>query len=128
MQIRSSAPHLFVSDVPRTVDWFVDVLGFERPTLWGEPPEFAMPQRDGFIVMVQQCPGVPVAPHGDAECWDAYFWVKGLDPWVEEIRARGADIAEGPVDRPDYGMRELTVRSPDGHLLVFAEDIGEGAV
>lgn len=128
MRIRSSAPHLFVSDVIRSVDWFVDVLGFDRPTLWGDPPEFAMPKRDGFIVMLQQCPEVAVAPHGAADCWDAYFWIEDVDDYCAELRDRGAEIAEGPVDRPHYGMRELTVRSPDGHLLVFAEDIGEGAV
>ena len=125
MRIISSAPHLLVSDVPRTVDWFVDVLGFKRPKLWGDPPEFAMPKRDGFIVMVQYCADVAPKPHGVDQYTDAYFWVQDLAPWVEEIRARGAEITEGPVDRPAYDMRELIVRSPDGHLLVFAEDIGE---
>ena len=124
MRIRSSAPHLLVSDLSRTVDWFVDVLGFKRPKLWGDPSGFAMPKRDGFIVMLEQRSGVEPRPHGDVGCTDAYFWIEGVDEYAAALRDAGADIVEEPVDRPDYAMREMTVRDPDGHRLVFAEDLG----
>ena len=123
MRIRSTAPHLLVSDLQRSVDWFVNVLGFKRPTLWGEPPEFAMPKRDGFIVMLEQRAGVAPRPHGALGCTDAYFWIEGVDDFASELSQAGADVVEQPVDRPHYGMREFSVRDPDGHLLVFGEDI-----
>lgn len=124
MRIRSSAPHLLVSDLPRSVDWFVDVLGFERPPLWGDPPGFAMPKKDGFIVMLEQRSGAEPRPHGAVNCWDAYFWIEGVDAFAASLSEMGADIAELPIDRPEYGMREFSVRDPDGHLLVFGEDLG----
>lgn len=124
MHIRSSAPHLIVKDLQRSVEFFVEVLGFERPALWGEPPEFAMPQRDGFIVMLELARDSASRAHGDVGSWDAYFWIDGVDDYADALRSHGAEIVEGPVDRPEYGMRELTVRDPDGHWLVFAEDTG----
>lgn len=124
MRVRSSAPHLLVSDVEKSLDWFVDVLGFERADIWGAPPNFTMPRRDGFIVMLEQAPQGAVLCHGGVRRWDAYFWVVGVDAFAEEVRARGGEIVHGPEDQEAYGMREITVRSPDGHWLVFAEDIG----
>jgi len=123
MRVRSSAPHVLVSDLRRSVDWFVDVLGFERPELWGDPPGFAMPERDGFIVMLEQRAGVEPRPHGAVNAWDAHFWSEGVDAFAAELIAVGADVVEMPVDRPEYWMRELFVRDPDGHLLVFGQDI-----
>ena len=35
------------------------------------------------------------------------------------------DRIHGPIDRHHYGMREIGIRDPDGHFLVFAEDMDE---
>jgi hypothetical protein len=43
-----------------------------------------------------------------------------LDALVDELKARGANIVEGPVTRI-YGMREITVDDIDGHRLIFGE-------
>ena len=52
MKIIASAPHFFVTDLMKSLDFYVDVLDFEKPRLWGEPPDFAMPWKDGCIVML----------------------------------------------------------------------------
>ena len=52
MKIIASAPHFFVTDLMKSLDFYVDVLDFEKPRLWGEPPNFAMPRKDGYIVML----------------------------------------------------------------------------
>ena len=62
MKIQSSAPHFFVRDIHVSVRYYVDVLGFDEPDLWGKPPVFAMPSRDGFIVMLNQADGIDPAP------------------------------------------------------------------
>lgn len=46
------APYFMVRDLARALNYYCDVLGFARPHLWGEPPTSAMPQRDGFVVML----------------------------------------------------------------------------
>ena len=53
-QFRSTAPFFLIKDLQASIDYYHRALGFNRPELWGEPPDFAMPSRDGFIVMLRQ--------------------------------------------------------------------------
>ena len=120
MKIRASAPHFFVKDIQRAVRFYVDVLGFEEPQVWGDC--FAMPSRDGFIVMLNQADPDYVKPNGSIDCWDAYFWCDDVDAFFEAIREK-VDVVHGPEDREEYGMREVGIRDPDGYMLVFAHDL-----
>ncbi len=119
----SSCPHFLVRDVLAAGEYYEKKLGFRVPEYWGDPPGFAMPQRDGFIVMLNQGERLAPRPNGTEEIWDAYFWCTGLAELYEEFQAAGADIMHGPQDRELYGMREIAVRDVDGYMLVFAEDL-----
>ena len=121
-QLTGSAPHFLVSNVARAVDFYVDKLGFARPPLWGDPAVFAMPTRDGFIVMLNQVEQMEPRPQG-GDTWDAYFWCDDADSLCAEFKAAGAPIEYGPLDRP-YGNREFALRDPDGYLLAFGSDLG----
>lgn len=123
MRIQASAPHFFVSDLLKSVDYYVDVLGFERPNLWGDPPVFAMPRHGDFMVMLNQCEGYDPNPNGVREQWDAYFWCDQTAAYFERVKAAGGRIVHEPVERDLYGMREFAVLDPDGYMLVFAEDM-----
>ncbi|MEM9447696.1 MAG: VOC family protein [Cyanobacteria bacterium P01_E01_bin.6] len=123
MKIRASSPHFFVSDIITSVRFYVDVLGFDEPKLWGDPPAFAMPSRDGFVVMLNQADSKQPRPNGLNNCWDVYFWCDAVDEFYQFIHTKGVDIVHGPEIRDDYGMKEIGIRDPDGYMLVFAEDI-----
>lgn len=122
MKVKASAPHFFVQDIHRSVRFYVDVLGFDEPQIWGDPPAFAMPARDGFIVMLNQAGPELVKPNGAIDCWDAYFWCDEVDAFWQSIRTR-VDVVHGPEDRDLYGMREIGIRDPDGYMLVIARDL-----
>ena len=122
-QIRSVAPVLLVRDVVAAHDYFADKLGFRSPRMWGEPPTFCIPQRDGHEVMLNQVlPEQEFRPNADYDgrC-DAYFWVNDADALYAEFKAKGANLVCEPEDQP-YGMREFGVTDPDGHLLLFGHD------
>ena len=53
-QFRATAPFFVVRNLKESVEYYHRVLGFNLPELWGEPPTFAMPSRDGFIFMLYQ--------------------------------------------------------------------------
>ena len=126
MHIHASAPHFFVRDVHRSVRFYVDVLGFEEPKIWGDPPCFAMPRRDGFIVMLNQGDADFIRPNGAYDCWDAYFWCDDVDALWQDIKDK-VEVVHGPEDRDYYGMREIGIKDPDGDMLVFAHDLeGDG--
>lgn len=123
-ELRSVAPMLLVADVQRTAVYFRDVLGFDVPRFWNEPPDFAIASRGHTSVMLRQWrpqeTPKPNAAYEDA--LDAYFWVSDADALHAEYAGKGADIVCAPVNQ-DYGMREFTVRAPDGHVLVFGGSI-----
>ena len=115
------APYFFVSDIKRSAAYYQDVLGFTVPRLWGEPPGFCMPQRDGLVMMLCQAdnPG-KVQPNGrDGEAWDAYVWVTDADALCEEFKSMGVLLQYAPEDKPFYGNREFAIRDPDGYVIAF---------
>ena len=119
-----TAPYLLVADIQRAAAYFRDVLGFAVPGLWGDPPVFCMPVRDGFVVMLKQVDSRAVRPNHlvtpDAP-WDVYVWVRDVDALCSEYRSRGASIEYGPVFQDEYGLREFAVRTPDGHVIAFGQ-------
>ena len=122
-EIIASSPHFLVRDVVAAGKYYADKLGFTVPEYWGDPPGFAMPHRDRFIVMLNQVDRLAPAPNGNEGIWDAYFWCTGVDDLFAEFEAAGARIEHGPENRDSYGMREIGVRDLDGYFLVFAEHI-----
>ncbi|MEX0674743.1 MAG: VOC family protein [Gaiellaceae bacterium] len=99
---------LQVPDVRAALEWFRDALGFE-----------VEPYEDGSRYGYAQRGGVHfhlAAP--DAGLWSAYVYVDDVEALHAELAARGAEIVQPPTDK-GYGLRDLLVRGPGGHLLAF---------
>lgn len=125
-QFLASAPFLVVKDLRASVEYFHQKLGFTHPELWGDPPCFAMPSRDGFIVMLEQAPAGTEPPRnssgGRTGVWDTYIWVRNADTLFAEFGANGAIIEYEPCIREAYDMKEFAVRDLDGHIIAFGQD------
>jgi catechol 2,3-dioxygenase-like lactoylglutathione lyase family enzyme len=120
-----SASYFLVDDVFATAEFYRDVLGFTFDEFFGDPPSFVMVQRDDVNIMFRQVrpPRTPVArPNRTVmnETFDAYVYVSNVDQLAAELRAKKADIIEGPVDRI-YDMRELLVRDCNGYVIAFGQ-------
>ena len=126
----AAVPQFTVPDLVRTAEYYRDVLGFQIAGYWdGErvslgadpPPVFAIVWRDQvqvFFGLANQ----PDARTGRTEgTCDAYFRMIGIDAFAEELRARGAEIIDGPEDRI-YGQREIVVKDCNELILCFGED------
>ena len=114
-----------VDDVIATAEFYRDVLGFTFDEFFGVPPSFVMVQRDDVNIMFRQVrpPRTPVARPNRTimdETFDAYVYVSNVDQLAAELRAKKADIVEGPVDRI-YEMRELLVRDCNGYVIAFGQ-------
>ncbi|WP_028209217.1 VOC family protein [Paraburkholderia nodosa] len=120
-----SASYFLVDDVFATAEFYRDVLGFNFDEFFGVPPSFVMVQRDDVNIMFRQVrpPRTPVARPNRTimgETFDAYVYVSNVDQLAAELRAKKADIVEGPVDRI-YDMRELLVRDCNGYVIAFGQ-------
>lgn len=124
-QIVGTAPHFLVKDVVSSVRYYHEVLGFDNPRLWGDPPEFAMPKRDGFIFMLHQVDDPEaVRTNGQlagGDYWDAYIWIRDADALFAEFTDRGAIVQHEPVIRELYDMKEFAIRDPDDHIIAFGQ-------
>jgi len=49
-KLTSSTPLFVVSDLTRSVEFYVQELAFQDPSLWGEPPCFGLIHRDGVEI------------------------------------------------------------------------------
>ena len=121
-RVRAVTPLLVVSNLQRSIDFYVQVCGYRDPTPYGDPPCFAMLHRDGFDLMLSLgSDTVPVRPNGPAGVWDVYVTVVDLDQELQALRASGVTPERGPTDTA-YGMREIELLDPDGYRLCFAQD------
>lgn len=126
IQIRGMAPLLQVFDMPASIAFYREGLGFELVGSAGEAPDFgwALLQLHGTEVMLNGMyeagsrPAQPdparVAAHADTTL---YFGCPDLDGLHEHLRVRG--IAADPPSATGYGFTAVSVIDPDGYGLCF---------
>jgi predicted enzyme related to lactoylglutathione lyase len=113
---------LAVRDMDLSAKYFCEVLGFVLE--WPEATDWRLVRRDDVRVMLGKCPNATSAAEIGPHSWFAYLDTDGVDKLHADFVANGAVILQSPIDRP-YGMRELVVATPDGHRIVFGQDIAK---
>ena len=112
---------LAVRDLRATTAFYMDKLGFRRD-FGDDSGGWSFLSREGFKVMLGECPDVvPAAELGD-HSYVAYVTVRGIDELHQELRARGVPVITEPADEP-WGLREFSIRTPDGHRIRFGEPL-----
>ena len=118
------APMLGVRDVRKSADYYQSVLGFHCAPdgIFGgvgdEGAVYAILRREGILIHLQ----IRRRPlHLDARQdheGDAYFYVGDVDALYAEYRQRNVKIHR-PLQDEEYGVRDFTIETPDGHRLAF---------
>ena len=127
IEVRSVCALLQVFDMPASVRFYRDVLGFEIvETSPREGDQFdwgLLRLNDAFLMLntayeQEYRPAQPeqerVAAHGDT---GLYFNCPDVDGAYRHLLAHGVDVKEPKV--APYGMKQLYVRDPDGFALCF---------
>ncbi|NIA68154.1 hypothetical protein HBA54_06080 [Pelagibius litoralis] len=113
-RFKSAIPILNVKNVPASIAYYVEKLGFQKEWDWETPPTFACVHRDDVrIFLCQDGQGAPGT-------WISIF-VHDVDALYEDYRQRGAIIRQEPTDFP-WGVREMNIEDPDGHRLRMGGD------
>jgi len=121
--IRQIAPPFFTMDIPATLAYYRDKLGFECLGTWHDPPVYAIVARDREVIHFR-CAEPPTAnpdKYRD-ELLDAYVLVDDADALYAEYAAQGAEFTRGLGNTP-WGSREFVVKDCDGRLLAFGANL-----
>lgn len=114
MNLKDAASVLVVEDVARSLAYYREQLGFEGHAYEKDPSNYAYASRQHCNIHLAE--GRP-HPNG---FFDVYVYVDDVDGLYEELRERGADILNPPV-QTEYGLREIRVRDLDGYVLAFGK-------
>jgi catechol 2,3-dioxygenase-like lactoylglutathione lyase family enzyme len=127
IDVRGIAPLLSVFDMPTSIHFYCDKLGFQIVSSDQKPaPDFdwALLTLNGIELMLNtayekperppKADPVRIASHEDV-C--LYFGAPDVDAVYEHLKALGV-VANPPKVAP-YGMKQLYVTDPDGYLLCF---------
>lgn len=116
------APQLVVTDVKKTTEYYKTILGFTILGLVGDPPVYAMVERDGFQVHFAKSDTQDIKTNKDYRSisYDFIIWVPEIDAFFEELTSKNVSILEGIVKRP-YGSREFVIEDCDGHKILVGD-------
>ena len=121
--IRRIAPQFFTLDIPRTLAYYKDKLGFECSGTWQDPPVYAIVTRDQHAIHFR-C-AAPPTPNPDKysdELLDAYLLIDDADSLYAEYTSRGVEFTRELGNTP-WRTREFVVKDCDGRLLAFAANL-----
>jgi catechol 2,3-dioxygenase-like lactoylglutathione lyase family enzyme len=113
-------PFLLVPELDAALDFFTRVLGFTIPF---QVANYAYLTLDtaGMRLLAERDVTPVTREHARTT---VYIDVRDVDALYAELQPRlatlPADDVQAPVNQ-DWGMRELSVRMPDGHWLTFGQ-------
>lgn len=107
-----------VRDVAASIAFYRDRLGFRLQFGMGEPPTYAIIERDTVSLHL-----MPASQSPDGLGTSSiYVYVDDVDALRDGLVAMVCPISFGPEDL-SYGMREIAVRDPDGNGLTFGAPV-----
>jgi uncharacterized glyoxalase superfamily protein PhnB len=124
-------PMLYVRDVPRSVAFYRDVLGFDFQGWWDEASKAYVPEPPpghagdfaelcaGDLVLHLHVAGAD--RELDATASILHVKVKSADAYYEQVTAHGGRF-DPPRDQV-WGWRQFYVRDPDGHRWSFSHSL-----
>ena len=121
--IRQIVPLFFTIDIPTTLAYYKDKLGFECLGTWQDPPVYAIVARDGHMIHFR-CAEPPIANPDkyQDELLDAYVTVEDADSLYAAYAALGVEFTRALANMP-WRSREFVVKDCDGRLLAFGANL-----
>jgi uncharacterized glyoxalase superfamily protein PhnB len=121
--IRRIAPVFFTLDIPGTLAYYKEKLGFECIGTWQDPPVYAIVARNDEALHFRcAAPPTPNPDKYEEEYLDAYVFVEDADALFAEYEAKGVEFTRKPANMP-WSSREFVIRDCDGRLLAFGSNL-----
>jgi uncharacterized glyoxalase superfamily protein PhnB len=131
IQVRGLAPLLEIFDMPTSVAWYCDKLGFELVARSQPGFGWAMLELDGTQLMLNTAyddderppQPDPTRTKGHADT-TIYFGCPDVDAAYAHLIANGVNVKKPSIT--GYGFKAITVTDPDGFKLCFHWRVEEG--
>lgn len=121
--IRQIAPLFFSIDIPATIAWYKEKLGFDCLGTWQDPPEYAIVARDERAIHFRCAEPSTANPDKYAdELLDAYISIEDADVLYAEYADQGVEFTRALSNMP-WHSREFVVKDCDGRLLAFGASL-----
>lgn len=113
---------LAVPELERTRAWFESAFACTAEDVDAGNWLFLRPAGCQVTFMIGRCPGaIAPADLGD-HSYFAYLVVDDVDAWAARARQAGAEVTKATRDE-SWGMRELGLRTVDGHRIMLGQPI-----
>ena len=117
---------LFVEDPQGSKEFYERVLGV---TAIFEDDDSAALRLENLVLNLLKAPAArelvapaQVAPRDGGSRFQLTIWVDDADAIAAELRSRGVELLNGPMDR-EWGMRTASFADPDGHIWEVAAEL-----
>ena len=126
MLAKALTPILNVSNIQESFAWFAK-LGWTKGFSWGTPPTFGSVCSGKCEIFLCQdgqggrgkggraTKGMEGTDEADKGVWMS-IWVDDVDAIHRHCLEQGIEVTWPPTDEP-WGVREMHVRHPDGHVF-----------
>ncbi|WP_057635212.1 glyoxalase superfamily protein [Stenotrophomonas humi] len=111
------SPFLGTDDLPATLAFYQEKLGFDLAWEWGSPLEVAAVCRDQVEITLT-CRS-DARPGGISRI---YIGIDAIDDYHAHLLQAGVTI-DVPIDDRPYGMRDFSVVDPTGNVLTFGQPL-----
>ena len=116
MQVNRATPNLTATDLDASLEFYVDVLGFEERMNLGWIATVGSPSHPHVLLsLLTEDVGGPVVP-------DVSIGVDDVDTAYEAVVAAGAEIVY-PLTDEAWGVRRFFARDPGGRVVNVLQHI-----
>jgi catechol 2,3-dioxygenase-like lactoylglutathione lyase family enzyme len=125
-QFKKLTPNLLVADVSRSLDFYADVLGFDRGIHVPDAPPFVFGSVTAGALEIffnevstatKEYPALAGRPLGASGTM--FIEIDGIESYFGELQGKVPIVT--PLVSQWYGMKEFAIADPDGYLITFAE-------
>jgi catechol 2,3-dioxygenase-like lactoylglutathione lyase family enzyme len=124
-EIGSASPLFIVRNVPETLAFYRDKLGFDVTFQGPEPDDifFGIVQRGRAMIMFKAIDVEPVPNHTrdighGIAAWDAYIYVPDPDALYAEFQSRDVEVSR-PLEVNHDNLRGFEITDINGYVLFF---------
>ena len=131
MDAKGLTPILNVSDIRQSFAWF-EKLGWKKGWDWGSPPTFGGVCSGACEIFLclngqggrgkSRLKTTHGTAAGEGEGVWMSIWVDDVDAVHRRCLEQGLEVTFPPTDEP-WGVREMHVRHPDGHVFRISKGI-----